>query len=204
MKWPWPVAVVASALTGALVLTAVALATQAPTATTITWSAVGGLCALVSAGVGMVIVRRTRPTRASVIGVLLTLIGFAVAFTGARVIAWEVLARHPHTLASLDWLVALLAESSIWLFAALALLLLYFPDGRVPSPRWRLVPGAVVATAFIHPAYGAVDSDPFQPPLEHLARPFGAPPVALELVALVADLMLLVLLVACAASLVIR
>src|SRR3954453_5550248 len=204
MRWPWPVAVVASVLTAALVLTAVALATQAPTATTITWAAVGGLCAVLSAGLGMVIARRTRPARPSVIGALLTLVGLAVAFTAARVNAWEVLARHPHTLASLDWLVALLAESSIWLFAALALLLLYFPDGRVPSPRWRLVPGAVLCTAFVHHAYGAVDSDPFEPPLADLARPFGTPPFAIELAAVIADLVLLVLLVACAASLVIR
>src|SRR3954468_10879796 len=108
MRWPWPVAVVASVLTGALVLTAVALSTLAPSATTIPWAAVGGLCAVLSAGLGMVIARRTRPARPSVIGALLALVGLAVAFSAARVIAWEVLARHPHTLASLDWLVALL------------------------------------------------------------------------------------------------
>src|SRR3954452_11950716 len=115
MRWPWPVAVVASVLTGALVITAVVLAAVAPTATTIPWAAVGGVCAVLSAGLGMVVVRRTAPARPSGIGVLLTLVGLAVAFTAARVNAWEVLARHPHTLASLDWLVALLAESSIWL-----------------------------------------------------------------------------------------
>src|SRR4051812_13032213 len=201
MRWPWPAAVAASVLTGALVLAAVVLAAVAPTATTIAWAAVGGVSAALSAGLGMVIARRARP---KVIGSLLAFVGLAVALTAARESGWQLLARHAETLASLDWLVALLAESSIWLFAALALLLLYFPDGRLPSPRWRLVPGAVVATAFVHHAYGAVDPDPFQPPLADLARPFGAPPLAIELAAFIADLVLLVLLVACAASLVVR
>src|SRR4051812_12067812 len=201
MKWPWPVAVVASLLTGALVLTAVVLAALAPSATTIAWAAVGGACAALSAVLGVVIARRVP---SNVVGALLALVGLAVAFTAAREIGWRLLADHPRTLASLDWLVALLAESSIWLFAALALLLLYFPDGRLPSARWRLVPGALVATAFVHHAYGAVDPEPFQPPLQRLARPFGPPPVAIETAALIADVTLLALLIACAASLVVR
>src|SRR3954451_17906040 len=201
MRRPWPVALVAAGMTAALVLAAVVLAAMAPTATTLAWAAVGGVAAALWAALGSVVARRER---GNVVGALLALVGLAIALTAAREIGWRVLVRHPDTLASLDWLVALLAESSIWLFAALALLLLYFPDGRVPSPRWRLVPGAVVATAFVHHAYGAVDPDPFQPPLADLARPFGAPPFAIELAALIADLVLLVLLVACAASLVIR
>jgi signal transduction histidine kinase len=201
MKWPLPVAVAASLVTGALVLTAVVLAAFAPTEATIVWAAVGGVCAALSAGLGVVIARGARP---KVIGALLGLVGLAVALTAAREIGWRVLARHPETLASLDWLVALLAESSVWLFAALALLLLYFPDGHLPSPRWRPVPWLLVATAFVHHAYGAVDSEPFQPPLEHLARPFGPPPFAIEIAAFIADLTLLALLIACTASLVVR
>src|SRR4051812_24908519 len=150
MKWPWPVAVVASLLTGALVLTAVVLAALAPTGATVAWAAVGGVCAVLSAGLGGVIARRA-PSRGG--GAALALVGLAVALTAAREVGWEVLARHPATLASLDWLVALLAESSIWLFAALALLLLYFPDGRLPSARWRPVPWLLVATALVHHAY---------------------------------------------------
>jgi hypothetical protein len=131
MKWPLPVAVAASLVTGALVLTAVVLAAFTPTETTIAWAAVGGVCAALSAGLGVVIARRARP---NVIGALLGLVGLAVALTAAREIGWRVLAGHPATLASLDWLVALLAESSIWLFATLALLLLYFPTATCRAP----------------------------------------------------------------------
>src|SRR3954470_7183727 len=201
MKWPWPVAGVAAVPTGALVLTAVVLAALAPTGATVAWAAVGGACAVLSAALGVVIARRAP---SGVVGALLALVGLAVALTAAREVGWEVLARHPATLASLDWLVALLAESSIWLFAALALLLLYFPDGRLPSARGRAVPGALIVTAFVHHAYGAVDPAPFQPPLEHLARPFGPPPLAVQIAAFLADVTLLALLIACAASLVAR
>jgi signal transduction histidine kinase len=201
MTCRWPVAVVASVGTGALVLTAVVLAALAPTGATIAWAAVGGVCAVLSAGLGVIIARRARR---NVIGALLALVGVTVALTAARQIGWEVLARHPATLASLDWLIALLAESSIWLFTALALLLLYFPDGRLPGARWRPVPWLLVATAFVHHAYGAVDSEPFRPPLQHLARPFGPPPFAIEIAALLADLTLLAMLIACASSLVVR
>jgi signal transduction histidine kinase len=183
------------------VLTAVGLATAAPSRTTLAFAAIGGIASTVSAAVGLAVARRAPRNP---VGALLALVGLALALTSAREIGWRVLVSHPDTLTSLDWLVALLAESSIWLFAALALLLLYFPDGRLPSARWRFVPWGVVATAFAHHAYGAVDPDPFQPPLEHLARPFGPPPVVIQLMSVVADATLLTLLIACAVSLVVR
>jgi signal transduction histidine kinase len=195
------VALVASGMTAALVLAAVVLTAMAPTATTLAWAAVGGVAAALWAALGSVVARRER---GNVVGALLALVGLAIALTAARETGWRVLVRHPDTLASLDWLVALLAESSIWLFAALALLLLYFPDGRLPSARWRFVPPVLLAAACVHHAYGAVDSEPFQPPLQYLARPFGPPPAAVEVASFIADLTLLALLIACAASLVIR
>src|SRR3954447_12351208 len=201
MRRPWPVAVVASGMTAALVLAAVVLAAMAPTATTLAWAAVGGVAAALWAALGSVVARRER---GNVVGALLALVGLAIALTAAREIGWRVLVRHPDTLASLDWLGGPLAESSIWLFAALPLLLLCFPDGRLPSAGGRFVPPVLLAAAFVHHAYGAVDSEPFQPPLQHLARPFGPPPAAGEAASFVADVTLLALLMACAASLVIR
>jgi signal transduction histidine kinase len=195
------VAVAASALTGALVLAGAVLAALHPTATTIAWAALGGLVAVVSAVLGVVIARRAPR---NVVGMLLVLVGLGVAWTAAREIGWRLLAQHPDTAATLNWLVAVLAESSVWLFATLALLLLYFPDGRVPGPRWRPVPPVLIAAALVHHAYGAFDPAPYAAPLQDVPHPFGHPPFVFELLGFIADLTLLTLLVACAASLIVR
>jgi signal transduction histidine kinase len=200
MKWPWPVALMAAVMAAALVIAAIALAAVEPSSSTIASAAVAAIGAL-SAALGAVVARRARENR---VGALLALAGLAVAFTETREVAERVVVQHPGTLARLDWLAALLEEAGIWAFVALALLLLYFPDGRLPGSRWRFVPPLLIVTGLIHHAYGAVDSEPFAPPLEHLARPWGPPPFAIELVAFLADLTLLGLLVASAASLIVR
>ena len=99
---------------------------------------------------------------------------------------------------------AVTAESSVWLFAAFALLLLYFPDGRLPGRRWRALPPVLLLTSLAHHAYGAIDDEPYQPPLRHVPKAFGPPPLALELLSFVADVVLLACLIACAASLPLR
>jgi signal transduction histidine kinase len=201
MRWSWPIALAGSVLTGALFCSAIALTAMAPTTTTLAWLAIGGLGGTISAILGALVTRRCRN---NIIGPLLVAVGASLAFAAAREAGWEVLAQHPAAAAHLDWLVALLAESSVWLLVALALLLLFFPDGRLPGSRWRAVPPGLVAAAFVHHAFGAVDPAPYRAPLQDLAHPFGAPPVAVEALALVADVALLVLVIASAASLVVR
>jgi signal transduction histidine kinase len=194
----WITALTAALLTGALVVTGWVLAALEPTATTLGIAAVGTLLAGVTAGLGLVVARRAR---GNAVGALLVLVAAGEALTATREIGWRVLAAHPDTAERLNWLVALLAESSIWLFAALALLLLCFPDGR---PLWRVVPPLLLVAAGIHHAYGAVDDAPYAAPLQDVPHPWGPPPLAVEAVGFLADLTLLGLLMACAASLFVR
>src|SRR5690349_15665044 len=201
MRWSWPAAVVGSAATGALVVAGAALAALEPAASTIWLALAGAVAGAEWAALGLVVSRRDR---SNIMGALVALVALGVAFTTTREIAWRVLAPHPETLASLDWLVAVLAESSIWLLAALALVLPYFPDGRLPSARWRPVPAVLVVAAFVHHAYGAVDTAPFRAPLQDLPHPFGPPPTAVSALASLGELALLVLVIACAAAPVVR
>src|SRR5689334_10651005 len=108
MRWPWPAALAAAVVTGTLAAAGVVLAGLTPTRETVAWAAIGGAAAAVSVALGAVIVRHTRR---NVVGTLLTLVGIGVAFTSTRETGWIVLAHHPGSLASLSWLVALLAES---------------------------------------------------------------------------------------------
>jgi signal transduction histidine kinase len=201
MNWPYRLAIAASLLTGALLVAGVALAVLAPRPGALAHLGVALAVAPTSAVLGGLVTRRGP---GNIVGLLLTVVGFTVAFTSVKEVAWQVLAGRPATLTTLDWLVAWLHESAWWAFVAVALLLLYFPDGRLPSRRWRSVPPLLLAGALLRQVYGAFATEPFRPPLQHLARPFGPLPGWLDVLGFVAFVLTLVLLVACAGSLVVR
>ena len=188
-------------MTGVLVAAGIALAAVEPSGVTAGFAAGGGAFAVLWVVVGLFVARRVR---GNLVGPLLTAVGLAVAFTATREVGWRVLAARPHAAARLDWLVAVLEESSVWLFVALALLLAYFPDGLLPSRKWRPVPWVLVVAALIYQAWGAFEQTPFRSSLQDLPRPFGPPSLAFDLLGVAAEVTLLGLFLGCAGSLVMR
>jgi signal transduction histidine kinase len=201
VRWPWPVALVGSVATAAMVVGGLVFAALEPSASTIGWAVVGGAAALLCAGLGTLVARRVRDNP---VGPLLVAVGACVAFSCTRQAGFEVLAHHDDTAERLNWLVALTTEASSWLFAAIGLLLVYFPDGRVPGRRWRLVPMGLVVGAASHHLYGVVSPDPYLAPLQDLPHAFGPPPLAVEALSIAGDLILLVSVLASAAALLVK
>src|SRR4051794_26862746 len=161
MRWSSRTTSAASVAAAICVAAAMLLAAAEPNATTWSLAALGGTVAVVTVVLGVVV---TRLAVDKVVGTLLTLSGAALAFTVARLDGWQYLGAHTQLASRLAWLVALLAESSIWLLVLLCLLLLYFPDGRLPGPRWRPVPAVLVGAGLIHHFYGALDRAPYAAP----------------------------------------
>jgi signal transduction histidine kinase len=201
MGWPRRVAIATCVLTVALLAVAVVFTALAPTTRALVNLIIGLAVAPVAVVLGVIITRR-QP--ANLVGALLALVGLTAAVTVAKETGWVFLAGRPDVLASVDWLVAVLNDSAAWIFVAVALLLLYFPDGRLPGRRWRWVPPALVVATAVGHAYEAFDTGPFRPPLPDLTHPFGPPPAWLEIIGLPAFVLFLGLVLACAASLVVR
>lgn len=113
--------------------------------------------------------------RANPVGPLLAWAGTIVVFLATRDVYYRTWLRNPGSVPLDARVVALLNESGWWLLAAVALLLLHFPDGSVPGRRWRVLPPLVVVLALAQQALGARPSEPFTEPMEGLAHPWGPP-----------------------------
>lgn len=200
MAWPRAVATAAAFLTGTLLVAAGGFVVMAPSVTSSLFLVVGVTIAAAATWPGLIVARRD----GNPVGAYLALVGLAVATTIARDTGAQVLAARPALAADLDWLVAVSAEGAWWVLACVALVMLHFPDGRLPSRRWRWVRGVLIASAAMTHAYGAVDVEPFRAPLEDLTRPFGAPPTWVSILSIVALLTLLASGLASAFSLVVR
>lgn len=95
--------------------------------------------------------------------------------------------------------------SWMWLYVPGALLMLLFPDGHLPSPRWRWVAAGLVAVPVVFGVLTALGPGAFQPPFEGLDRG-GIPslPGWVRGVSIVLLPVFLGLLVASAASMIVR
>ena len=200
MSWARRAAVACGVLAGLHLLTAIGFLASAPSRAS--WLALVVGLSVASATGALAVLVSGRPTGARV-GVFLGLLALAAAHVASKEIWLQWLAQTEDT-ARWAWLVAVTAEDGWWVLTTFALLLLHFPDGRVPSPRWRWVPVLMVVATVLVQVDGAVVASPFRAPVAELERPFGPPRAWWEPVGLVAFVVLLLLVVACAASLALR
>src|SRR5690349_4575086 len=122
MRWPWALAVGTCLLVATMLVGGgwLLLAADAPAGTVVPL----GVLAAGLAVLGLLVARRE-----PVVGVLLSVIGALVAFLAVRSAYYDVVAAEPGRLPLDSRVVAWLDESGWWLAVAVALLLLYFPDG---------------------------------------------------------------------------
>jgi len=131
-------------------------------------------------------------------------VGWTFSMVTTKEIGNRVLDAHRELLDAWVWLVAVLAENLWVAFGAVGLLLLHFPDGRLPGPRWRWVPPVLAMSVVVQQAGGALEQEPFRAPLTDVPRPFGPPPVWLSILYEVTFVVSLVLVLASAISVVLR
>jgi hypothetical protein len=106
-------------------------------------------------------------------GLIAAVQAFAVEY------AMRALVTAPGSLPAASWMAWLATWTWPLNLPALALLLLLFPDGRVPSPRWRVVPwllGVAVAGVTV---WVMLRPDPIDLSVVRTANPSGLPPLAI-------------------------
>src|SRR5919107_5233744 len=124
---------------------AVTLGTAPHAASTVTIfllaTALGGLTLSLE-----VLVTFRRPD--NIVGTLLAALGLCLVAMGAAQVVLEAGSKAQELPPVAQWAVALTRESAVWAAVFFGLLMLHFPDGRVPGPRWRWVPPVLIAAAF--------------------------------------------------------
>ena len=169
--WPW-VAAAAAVTFGALALVLNALAGSHGDPA---WQWVLAVAVvLASSGVGLLVAVR-RPGHP--IGWLLLANAFLLATFGvAQAYAAYALLEQPGALPGPEW--AVLWDQSAWplLFGVLIAIAFVFPDGRLPSPRWRRVAFGTVAAFVAFLVLSFFDSEPFESPYEHVDKPLPGLP----------------------------
>jgi signal transduction histidine kinase len=167
--WPW------FATGGVLVLVVFALVLQALAGEHADpwWeTAVGGLTVVISAAIGLLIALR-RPGHRIALPLfanagLLALSGVAAGYAQYAVL------EDPGALPGAEW--AVLWDQKAWplLFAPVVAIAFLFPDGHLPSPRWRPVAYGVAATLTLALVAGSFGSEPFDAPYEGVDNPLPA------------------------------
>jgi signal transduction histidine kinase len=140
----------------------------------------GATVASLSIALGLLVSRRAP---GNVVGALLAWHGFNVMSFVTRGLYYGAASEGVLPIDGL--VVALLRESAVWFYAAVALLLVLFPNGRVPGPQWRRLPIAILLVGVAFQLSGVIDPSPFPAPLEGVPNPLGGSfPLLFEVAAL--------------------
>ncbi len=103
-------------------------------------------------------------------GTVIAGLGLSLVVMGAGQVVHQAIANTEDPSSPVLWMVALTREFGAWTIVGFGLLMLFFPDGRLPGRRWRWVPPAMIGLALSFQLAGAVDPTPYPAPLQHLPR----------------------------------
>lgn len=199
MCWARRATVAVAGLAALHLVAALVLLAGDPTARNAATLALALVVVAPTSGLSVLVARRPD---GGTVGLLLGLLALSVSHVVAKEV-WLQWLAHEGDPERWDWLVAATAENAWWILTTFALLLLVFPDGHLPSRRWRLVPPVLVVSTAANQVYGAFADEPFRPPLTGLERPFTDRPAFVDALGLLFFVML-PLILACAVSLVRR
>jgi len=124
-----------------------------------------------SSALGLLVVRR-QP--ANCVGTVLCAMGGLFALTTFSDIYPVAAARRADVLPRLpDIVAAVVMNHWIWLYVAVALLMLTFPDGQLLSRRWRGVAVGLVGVGLALQVLMPLLPGPYDPPYDDIGHPFG-------------------------------
>ena len=160
---------------------------------------------LASATLGVLVATR-RP--GNLVGTLLAGVGAVGVWMVFGDLYASVVARRPGLLPVSSLYLGLSAGAWMLLYVAPALLMLHFPDGRLPSRRWRWVVFGLLVVPVLFSLLAALDPSSYQAPFRNVAHALPIPPepyLTVSKIVVIALLpVLLALLVASMGSMVVR
>ncbi|MCW2800511.1 MAG: putative two-component system histidine kinase, partial [Aeromicrobium sp.] len=170
MSWPRVASWVMALLVASVVITeAVAVAVAGNLGNRV-YVGVAACVAITTTALGLLIAER-RPT--NLVAPLLCWMALVVALVSFSDTYLPMRTRHPALPDLPPVVVAILMVGWVWLYAAVSLLMLFFPDGRLPSPRWIYVAVGLPAVGLAIQVVMAVTPGPYDAPYARVAHPFG-------------------------------